>query len=304
MVSKLGGVWRSRLMAVGAIAPTLFSAVPAFSQSWQPVRGSIQYGISGMAAIAQTETPLDFLVVHDNKREGEGRLAIVSLSENDWPVYRPLAWPSDIPLPVDLEALSGMPGTTRFAAVESDGTIYPLSIEVETGRVSVSNRFSLPELPEGSNVEAFALQTLEGTLVAVWAHRGDGEDPARLYWATFDPQTYQFGTVAVRDVRVPYPTGSVRHISDLKLDEAGVVYSVAASDEGNDGPFASAVYAIGVFDVEGDNIEFRATSPVPLMSTGYHKVEAIALTSGESGGLLLGTDDESFGSFVWRSHDF
>ncbi|MGC9505311.1 hypothetical protein [Baaleninema sp.] len=292
------------LGTVGSIAPTLFSTSPVFSQSWQPVRGSIQYGISGIAAIADTDAPLDFLVVHDNKREDEGRLAVLSLSEEGWPDYQPLAWPSETPLPVDLEALSAVPGTSSFAAVESDGTVYHVSLDRETRQVSVLGQFDLPELPPGSNVEGFALQTVEERLLAVWGHRGNGEDPARLYWAIFDPQTYQFGEVASRELRVPYPGGSVRHISDLKLDAAGILYIAAASDDGNDGPFASAVYAIGVFDREGDTLNFLPSSGIPLTSTRQHKVEALELTSGAEGGLFLGTDDESFGSFIWRSHDF
>lgn len=299
--------WRSSPLRQ-AIAASLvaLAPLPALAQAWQPVRGSILYGISGMAPLAETETGVEMLVVHDNKREGEGRLGVVAQTDADWLSYRPLDWSSGAPLPVDLEALTAIPEVgSSYVAVESDGTAYHLFVDPDTEVVTLLGTFELPELPEGSNIESFALQTLDGGTVAVWAHRGRGEEPAMLYWATFDPETYTFGDVSAEAIAVPYPEGDgVRHLSDVTIDEAGAIYGTAASDLGDDGPFASAVYLIGVLAVDATGVRLRRSRLVPLTSDRFRKVEAIARVPGAQGGLWLGTDDETFGSFVWRSHNF
>lgn len=38
---------------------------------------------------------------------------------------------------------------------------------------------------------------------------------------------------------------------------------------------------------------------LPLLRFNYHKIEAIEFISGENGGVVFGTDDESFGSFIY-----
>jgi len=292
------------ILVTSSILPAIFTSLPVRSQTWYPVRGSIEFGISGMAVIDRVGTTVNLLVVHDNKDDGQGRLATISLRVSDWPTYREIGWADGEPLPVDLEALSAVPGTDTFVAVNSRGTAYHVALGVETDRVRLLGTFVLPDLPEGSNVESFALQNVEGRLLAVWAHRGQGEDPAVLYWAEFDAQTYAFSAVSSEEIRVPYPIGAVRHISDLKVDTAGVAYATAASDNGNDGPFASAAYVLGRFDLDRGTTTFHRSPLVSMTSDPVHKVEAIELLPGEGGGLLLGTDDESFGSFIWRSHEF
>lgn len=77
------------LITVLCVGELLISA-PALAQTWIPVRGGISYGISGIALIKQQNENLDFLIVHDNKRPHQERLAIISFQGKKQPEYLPL----------------------------------------------------------------------------------------------------------------------------------------------------------------------------------------------------------------------
>lgn len=64
------------VIVLGAL---LLISQQVWAQDWRPVRGGIPFGISGMALIEQKKTTLDFLIVHDNKKPNQGRLAIISI---------------------------------------------------------------------------------------------------------------------------------------------------------------------------------------------------------------------------------
>ncbi len=102
------------------------------------------------------------------------------------------------------------------------------------------------------------------------------------------------------NLKVPFPSANVRHISDIKVDSAGVVFISAASDPGDEGPFQSAVYIAGSLGYSGNKIVFKQNPQlVPLYRTNYHKIEALELVTGAEGGVIVGTDDENFGSSVY-----
>ncbi|NET33504.1 MAG: hypothetical protein F6K19_16020 [Cyanothece sp. SIO1E1] len=270
---------------------------------WRPVRGGILHGISGMALVAQTGATCDFLAVHDNKGDAEqGRLGLVRATGDHSPQYFPLPWPNDIPLPVDLESLTTVPdeGALTYMAATSRGTVYHLSLDTEHKTVSGLKTFELPDMPVGSNVEALALQTINRNVLIAWAHRGNTTEPAVLYWGLLDLKTYKITPQGQADFSVPWPVENVRHISDFKIDPAGVLYITAATDAGDDGPFQSAVYVAGAFNLQDQQINFQPSAAlVPLYRFGHHKIEAIELVSGESGGVIVGTDDENLGSWIW-----
>jgi hypothetical protein len=49
-----------------------------------------------------------------------------------------------------------------------------------------------------------------------------------------------------------------------------------------------------------DIIEHRQNPQlVPLYRSQYHKIESIELVPGAEGGVIVGTDDENFGSYVY-----
>ncbi|MEW6495138.1 MAG: hypothetical protein AB1589_21860 [Cyanobacteriota bacterium] len=281
-----------------------FALVPqsVLSHEWRPVRGGIQFGISGMVLLSQEKDVKSFLVVHDNKEKGQGRLAILTIPNAQPPQYLPVNWPSNTPLPIDLESLTTVPGTPEptFMAVTSSGKVYHFRLDASRQNISILNVFDLPNIPQGSNFEGFAVQKINNQLVAVWANRGEDQQPAILYWGQLDPNTNQITPMGSTKLRVPFPVKAVRHISDLKVDPAGVLFISSAADTGNDGPFESAVYVVGALKIRGQQIAFQQNFQiVPLYRFKYHKVEAIELVPGQNGGLIVGSDDENMGGSVY-----
>jgi hypothetical protein len=290
------------ILTLVVLSVLLFISQRVFAQEWRPVRGGIPFGISGMALVQQQEDNLDFLIVHDNKKPNQGRLAIISLKGKNQPDYFPLNWPSNIKLPIDLEALTTIPNTNNsdFIALSSNGKAYHLTLDATNKNISVVKEFNLPAFPLNSNFESFNLQDINGTIVAMWAHRGEGKQPAKIYWGIFDLNKYQITTAGSANFTVPFPSGNVRHISDIKVDSAGIVYISSASDAGDDGPFQSAVYVAGYLGFNGNKIFWRQNSQLfPIYRDEYHKIEGLELVSGAAGGVIVGTDDENLGSSVY-----
>ena len=297
------------LVAVACVVG--FSLIPQKLQAeqWRLVREGILFGISGMAVLQQQNSAVSFVIVHDNKNPDDGRLAVLTITPQQPPKYLPLSWPNSAEMPVDLEAITAVPGAgaPSFMAATSYGKIYHLRISANQ-EVSVVGVFDLPPYPEGSNFEGFALQEINGKLLAFWGHRGENEDPGVIYWGTIDLSSYKITLVGEATVRVPFPVrpqlssgrGSVRHVSDLKVDPAGIVYISSATDSGDDGPFASAWYAVGAVTVAPDRVEFRQnTSLVPLRRFPDRKIEAFELFPGASGGVVFGSDDENMGGWLY-----
>ncbi len=272
--------------------------LPVKAQQRFPIRGGITFGISGMALLEQEENNLSLLVVHDNKGDKtQGRLAIISLVDQNTPQYFPLNWPDDKNLPVDLEALTFVPKENNFMAATSSGKIYHFSLNFTESQINLLRVFELPNIPAGSNFESFHLQEIDGKLLAIWGHRGDKEKPAIIYWGLLDLSTFKIKLQGSSSIVVPWPKGNLRHISDLKVDSTGVLYITAATDNGDNGPFQSAIYIAGVFDLQGNQVIFRKNSTLfPFYRFNHHKVEALELIPGSEGGILVGTDDENMGS--------
>lgn len=272
------------------------------SQQWRPVRGGIQFGISGMTLLSQQNNFYSFVVVHDNKNKNMGRLAIIRIKGEDSPQYFPVSWPSSTDLPIDLESLTAVPGTSEptFMAASSAGKVYHFRLDAAYQNISILKVFDLPKFPQESNFEAFAVQKINGQLIAIWAHRGADKEPAVLYWGQLDLNTYHITLLGSARVQVPSPVSAVRHISDLKCDTAGILFITSAADKGDDGPFESAVYVAGVFEISDRQMIFQQNSQlVPLYRFKYHKAEAIELVPGQDGGVIVGSDDENMGSGVY-----
>ncbi|MBG1239797.1 hypothetical protein [Nostoc sp. NZL] len=284
------------------LGTVLLISVQVWAQDWRPVRGGIPFGISGMALIEQQSNSLDFLIAHDNKQKKQSRLAIISIKGKNQPEYFPLNWPNNIELPIDLEALTSVPENTKssFIALSSSGKAYYIKLEPANKTISIIKEFNLPGIIQGNNFEAFGLQNIDGKLLAIWGHRGEGEQPATIFWGMFDLAKYQITLAGSANLKVPFPSGNVRHISDIKVDPVGIVYITSASDAGDDGPFQSAVYVAGYLGFRGNKIAWRQNPQlVPLYRSDYHKIEGMELVPGAEGGLILGTDDENLGSYVY-----
>ncbi len=290
------------IITLATLAAFMLMPQSVLSQQWRPVRGGIPFGISGMTLLEQQSSSRSFLVVHDNKNPSLGRLAIITIKDEQSPQYFPVNWSSDTPLPIDLESLTAVPGTSEptFMTVSSAGKVYHFRLGASKQNISILKVFDFPNIPKESNFEGFALQKINGQLLAVWAHRGQDRDPAVLYWGRFDLNTYQITQIGSAQIKVPWPVSAVRHISDFKVDPAGVLFISSAADNGDDGPFESAVYVAGAFGIDQQQITFQQNSQlVPLYRFNYHKVEAIELVPGQTGGAIYGSDDENMGGYVY-----
>jgi len=283
-----------------ALAPAIQTANG--QAAWKTVGASRQMNISGMALIEHNPQQTSFIVVHDNKKPEQKRVAIVSISANAAPQYTPLVWAGD-DVPGDLEAITAVPGgtTQTFMALTAAGRVFHLRLDQQHNSVEVIKSFVVPAIAADSNFEGFALQVVGGSMLAVWGERGQDAKPGTLFWANFDLRTYAFSQPGSAPVAVPYPLANLRHISDVRVDPAGGVFISAASDPGKDGPFASAIYFIGTLGKsDGRSVTLKQTAPLTrLFQFSGHKVEAIEFVPGADGGVVFGTDDENLGAAIY-----
>lgn len=296
---------RGFVSALTLLVASLHAGPPTEAQSggWRLVSRSRQSNISGMALVENSARGASFLVVNDNKLKQENHAAIVSVEGDGAPQYTPLRWLGE-DVPTDLEAVTFVPDTKdNYMAFTSAGRVYHVEISRTDNSVRVLKSFDVPRIPASRDFEGFALQKVKGRLLAVWADRGLDSKPAQLFWAEFDLWDHSFARVGSAFLRVPYPVGNTRHVSDVKVDPEGIVYISSASDPGDDGPFASAVYVVGSFG--RDNSKGFVFTPRPVMKRLHtfdgHKVEALELLSGAKGAMAFGTDDENLGAAIYLS---
>ncbi|MEU5901650.1 MULTISPECIES: hypothetical protein [Streptomyces] len=284
------------------------SAAHAPGGGWQQVGDDIKSGISGLAVTSDghRQGRTDALVVRDNKKPGENRVARLTYrpgADRTAPTHvEPLAWTGTAE-PVDLEAIEAVPGARgEFVALASRGLVHHLKM-TGTG-IQVLDTSPLPATADGDDYESFALTSRHGKLAAVWADRGAGEKrPATLRASTFSfnkSGEADFGPVSTARLRAPYPTGDVRHASDISVAPSGRLVISSASDAGDDGPFASAVLNAGTLSVSrsGKVRLSVAKSPEVLRKFKGVKIEAVECLPGTGGRALLGTDDENAGGSV------
>ncbi len=274
------------------------SSAPLFSQEWLPVRGGQPHGISGIAVIRKDANTARYLVVHDCKLPKQVRIGVVTV-EGRSVKYVELVWPDSANEPMDAESLSGIPDTpNEFLFLASAGKLFHIALDSTLKNISVIRTVPMPDAATGSNFEGFSVQKISGRWLAVWAHRGQDEKPAVIYWAGFDKSNDSFSKVNSAEIKVPFPKQGVRHISDLRVDGGGNVYITSASDAGDDGPFQSAVYIAGHFSENGKQFTINPDM-TRLYQTYYHKIEAMELIPGDNGGFIYGSDDENMGGSIY-----
>lgn len=294
------------IKSISAIILLVFSLIvgqTANSQTngWRPVSGARQDNISGMALVKQEGNKTVFIIVNDNKKKEQNHAAIVSVEGRNAPKYTALKWNGD-DVGTDFEAISAVPGAkNNFMAFTSAGRVFHIELDLNDNSVKVLKSFDVPQIPQNSDFEGFALQKVNNVLLAIWADRGLDAKPAQLFWSRFDLTNHSFAQVDSAFLKVPYPTGNTRHISDIKVDESGAVFISSASDPGNDGPFSSAVYFAGTLNFcDSQKITFSQPSVLTrLFRFDYHKVEAIEFVPGANGGMAFGTDDENLGAAIY-----
>ncbi|MFJ5292499.1 MULTISPECIES: hypothetical protein [unclassified Streptomyces] len=290
------------LVAAAAVLTALGTAPAGAADGWQKVGSDARSGVSGIAYEGRTPhgAGVRALIVHDNKDTGQRRLSRITDKKGSDSVT-PVTW--DGPEPVDLEAIEAVPQKpSEYLALASRGIVYHL--EVSGSKAKVLDYTPLPAIGGGDNFESIALVARNGHLAALWADRGAGQDrPATLYAAPFTFDDYgqpQFGSVTHRTYRAAYPAGdAVRHISDISVTDSGRIIVSSATDEGDDGPFDSAVSDAGRVTVSaaGRAGVTLAASPKVLQTFPRHKIEGVECLPG-SADALLGTDDENLGGYL------
>ncbi|CAA9266089.1 MAG: hypothetical protein AVDCRST_MAG42-3197 [uncultured Chthoniobacterales bacterium] len=271
---------------------------------WKLVGESITEGISGLAWTGNAGGGAGFLAVHDNKQPGQRRLSHIQRDARGQIEVRPLTWKSE-PLPVDLEAICRIPGhTSAFLALTSKGALYRFTFDVSTSEITADSApLGVPNAAEERQFESFDVQHVGAATVACWAERGDKDAAGVIFCSAVDLATLTFGEPQPLEVRAPWPTAHTRHVSDLRLLTNGTIIAASASDPGDDGPFAGAVYVAGSLHTAGDSLQLvPALTPSRLFTTTTRKIEALELVPGADGGMLLGSDDENRGAavlFTW-----
>lgn len=287
-------------MKVTTLCGALFALLStvASGNEWQPVKGSILYGVSGMALVSQSADERRLLIVHDNKKRGEPRFALISLRSQEPVQYTPLSWDWDDDQ-VDIESLSRVPEeTSTFVGMSSRGMAFYVRLNESEKRVETILKFKVPESNDQSNFEGLCVQKLDKKMVMIWGHRGQDELAGALFWAEVDLQKGRVSRPKWEKVKMPWPGKGIRHISDLKVDDTGSLVIASASDQGDDGPFDSAVYLAGVFSAKDGDISLKLSSaPTRLHSFRGHKIEGLELMP--NGGMVFGTDDENYGGWVY-----
>lgn len=283
------------VVGIGLAGCALWMPVQA-GESWSHVKDGKQGGISGMVALGKDQ----FLIVHDNKKPEQDRLAIVELkAKSSGSKYRVVPWPKGARMPTDLEAITAVPGdpARRFLAMESDGNVTEIELAEDHKSIKVIRAFSVPVGRGGDDGELLTLYKAGTRLIALWGTRGQNETPAQLHWGVWDPATGSFSGVNTASISVPWPTHDVRHMSDICVDAGGNVTISSASDAGDDGPFSGALYRIGAIAPAGadDATLILEAKPVELLRTDKYKIEGIAPVSG---GFALGSDDENRGAYA------
>jgi hypothetical protein len=267
------------LVVVGLMVRTTAPA-SALTETWTSVGAGTLSGVSGLVT-----TDSGWLIVRDNKKPTQNRVALL----DDAGTVTPLVWPGTPP--VDLESVDRVPSlAATYAAAASTGQTSVISVDGTT--VTLVRQFALPAVTRG--VEALALAVVDGQTIAVWATRGSTTAAAKVFAATFDPLTAGFGPVVSGKIRVPYPTVSVRQVSDLKVFGGRLLIS-STSDPGSLGPFDSAVYDGGSVSVVAGQVALQLTTPLELARYSGHKVEGVACGFGVA---VVGADDEKAGGAV------
>ncbi|GAA3105922.1 hypothetical protein ACFQ0X_09985 [Streptomyces rectiviolaceus] len=285
---------------VAVVLTTGLSTAQPQAAPWQRVGDDMKSGISGLAVTSRSGDDLRALVVRDNKRPGDNRIAEVTQHPGRPTEVTPITWLSGAE-PVDLEALDAVPGTSdEYVAVASRGLAYHLKLADAGEAVQVLDIAPLPAIGAGDDFESFTLTSRKGKTAAVWADRGEGSGrPATLYAAPFSVNSYgesKFGAVDKATLRAPYPKADVRHASDIEVTKSGRLLVSSASDAGDDGPFDSAVSDAGrLFITSSGKVRLSVDkSPEVLEKFDGYKIEALNCVPG-SAIAALGTDDENAG---------
>lgn len=299
-----------------APSPELEGEGPGFADDRAALGERLPFpNLSGMA-LTQDDR---LLVVSDRKLKGGEEAPHLGLLQAgpEGVAVQPLAlqWGEET-LPNDLEACATLAGSEgEYLLAESGhrggefGRIFRIGIEGDQALLRAV--FEPREAPEGETpsheqIEGMAtFSTRQGQTILVLGQRGGEGHPGQLTWGALQDDRFSPLGSATLDLRELLP--EARSCSELLLlpdaDGGWQVLSVASTDEGDYGPFSSAVAEVGRFVEDPDgSARFEPCPPRLLHRLEGHKVEALAPSPSASPGgpLCVGTDDEALGA-IWQT---
>jgi hypothetical protein len=266
------------------------------SMEWHSLGQSKNNGISGIANFDEDR----FLVAYDRKKPYEPRLGILTWKNDSTLLLTRLDWCDEDNFPIDLEAIAAIPNHPKqFLLLESKGRVTRIQFDDENA-CEVTARFDLPTAMPNSNMEGLALHCFEKDCALTWGERGSDKIPGKLSWAKFDVENSQVSQdpSTVLEFHVPYPKTHQRSIADIAIDSNGQVWVSATSDPGDEGPFQSAIYYVGAFTHQKNQIVWQATkkiTPAARYDIENVKIEGIVFTPTA---LIMGSEDENLGGKI------
>jgi hypothetical protein len=279
---------------------------PCQGPGWSSLGSGKKVGVSGMVSVGAGR----YVVVHDAKDLAgrDPRLSWAARKPNGGVALTTIAWPWEKARLIDGEAITRVPASAdRFLVLGKEGATHVLHhVRIQADAATWLWSGPIYGLASGADMEAFAVRTLGWTTVGVWADRGGGKTfrPATLYFGTvrIDPSgPVALTTLSSVEVTAPYPKPTakdVRGISDLVIDGAGMVWATSASDSGDAGPFASALYGIGRIRPDCFGWTFDKC-PLPQVRARFScKVEGLDVVPDAGNRFAFGTDDEDLGGSV------
>ena len=267
-------------------------------ERWQFISGKRELAVSG---ISPTTDKDKYLVVHDNKKKGQLRVGLIDINADS--LYIGLEWPTKT-LPMDLEALSDIPGLeNEYIAMGSWGFCYWIKLDLQSQTIDLIKEFRIPGSGPPLNLENLLILGEGDNLYVAWAHRGSDHEESILYWGSislFDEDI----AISVIDsvfINIPWPLTAKRHMSDMDIDNNNILWTSATSDPGDDGPYKSAIYKIGLFEIVKEKINFNISQSFTKQFVfENNKVEALAVINNK---IVFATDDENLGSAINISID-
>ena len=275
-------------------------------------------GSSGMEQISDSS----YLVVYDLKSHKDGiRLGLIMLTDEVIEVY-PIVingWGEE-GTPNDLESICGVPGKpNEYLIAEAGnwqgklGRIFHIRVDINMRTAEVLGSVKYPFLHinnfgiEGDQYEAMhCLPYSENERLILLGERGGSEfSPLGIIrWGVWDIQkkTLAIEGEGLKGLSVDAPghwtnTQTKRSITDIHVDQEGMIWASASEDQGDAGPFYSVIYKIGKINPSNLNRPVSISETLIIGREVYGlKIEAL---SGPKKGIncthTFGTEDEMYG---------
>jgi hypothetical protein len=239
-------------------------------------------GISGLVVRGTDGGVATVVVVNDVKGNGTAPpLRQIRLRGGEATATE-LVWQGE--RPIDLEAIANIPGAEAdVLVVQSNG--LAIRVTLGEGTASAAMHWTLPDAHELEGAVVVAGE--HGDLTVIYGNRGEKAVPSTLYAADLHADGTLSGQGEVGSFfhmlapkKVPGDAGSVRHVADLAFDAQGTLWAVGAFDPGDDGPFNSELYPLGLWDGAHRRI-LPAAKARHRCATGV-KIEGLAFVAGEA----------------------